>query len=65
MDTNVRLISLRNKHAALETRISRELTRPYPDQLQVQSWKKHKLALRDLICQIQMRKLPANTNAQA
>lgn len=44
---NSHISALRNKHHDLEARISREATRPQPDDALIHALKKRKLAIKD------------------
>lgn len=44
---NSHISALRTKHHELETRISREATRPLPDDALIHALKKRKLAIKD------------------
>jgi hypothetical protein len=39
--------ALLDKHHRLQEHISREMQRPHPDDLQIQRWKKEKLAIKE------------------
>jgi hypothetical protein len=47
MTAETHLVSLKEKHAALEHEILEEEQRPHPDEIRLATLKKHKLRLKD------------------
>ena len=52
MTTETHLVSLKEKHAALELDILDEEQRPHPDEVRLATLKKHKLRLKDEMSRI-------------
>lgn len=53
MTTDVRIESLKRKHATLEQELGGESQRPVPDQATISELKKEKLKLKDAIMSLQ------------
>lgn len=47
MSVEDRIVSLREKHEALETAIESEEGRPHPDEMEIHALKKQKLQIKD------------------
>lgn len=47
------LLALKEKHAELDTKLSEEETRPLPDSLKIQEYKKQKLIIKQQIEEIE------------
>ncbi len=52
MSVEDRIRSLRDKHASLDEAITREATRPSPDDFKVGEWKREKLRIKDAITEL-------------